>query len=129
MDKRKRLPDSELEIMMLIWEAPGPVTSAQLCQQLEGTHSWAVTTVLNFLSRLVEKGYLAVRREGKVNHYTPLISREAYIEQEGRGPLGRLYGNAIKTLVASLYDSRAIGEEELEELRRYIDEQERRNRP
>ena len=128
MERQKRLPDSELEIMMLVWEAKGPVTSAQLCQQLEGTHSWAVTTVLNFLSRLVEKGYLSVKREGKINRYTPLISREAYIQQEGRGPLGRLYGNAIKTLVASLYDSKAIGEDELAELRRFIDEQERRNR-
>lgn len=123
MERYKRLPDSELEIMMCVWEAPGPVTSAWLCQALEGQRSWAVTTVLNFLARLVEKGYLSVQREGKTNLYTPLVSREEYIRQEGRSPLGRLYGHSIKTLVASLFDSQAIGEKELQELRRFIDEQ------
>ena len=31
----KRLPDSELEIMMIIWEANEPVTSAYISEKLK----------------------------------------------------------------------------------------------
>ena len=36
--------------------------------------------------------------------------------------LDRLYGSSFKGLVASLYDSRAIGKNELEDLRKFLDE-------
>ena len=45
------------------------------------------------------------------------LLREAGAEQ-----LDRLYGSSFTGMVASLYDGRAIGEDDLAELRRYLDE-------
>ncbi|RIE07102.1 BlaI/MecI/CopY family transcriptional regulator, partial [Candidatus Cryosericum odellii] len=48
--KIKRLPDSELEVMMILWGANGPVTSAYVCEQLKDKREWKVTSVLTFLA-------------------------------------------------------------------------------
>lgn len=118
----RRLPDSELEIMLAIWQAAGPVTSAYVGQQMQ-RHGWANTTVLNFLARLVDKGFLCREKQGKNNLYTPLIREEEYLRQESRSFLQRLYGNSVKNMVAALYHDRTINESDLQELREFLDAQ------
>jgi len=117
-----RLPDAELEIMKIIWKCGGSATSAQITQKLEGKKDWAVTTVLNFLARLVDRGFLSAHRSGKINIYEPIVGEEEYLESESRSFLERLHGNSLKSLVASLYSGDAISRDDLEELKRYIDE-------
>ena len=118
----KRLPDSELEIMMFIWEAKEPVSSAYLMEKLEGERNWATTTVLNFLARLVERGFLTVEKQGRINIYTPLILEKNYIETESRSFLERLHKSSLKSFVAALYDGNTISSKDAEELKNYIDE-------
>lgn len=117
-----RLPDAELEIMKIIWAGGGETTSSHIAEKLEGKKDWAVTTILNFLARLVDRGFLSVRKNGKTNIYMPTVSEEDYMESESRSFLERLHGNSVKSLVASLYDGKAISRGDLEELRRYIDD-------
>lgn len=119
----KRLPDSELEIMMIIWDAGEPVNSAFIFESLKDKKKWKITSVLTFLSRLTEKGFIACRREGKNNIYTALIDERDYLDAESRTFLNKLYGNSITSFVSSLYDSRAISENDLKELREFIDNQ------
>lgn len=52
----RRLPDSELEIMLILWEAGKPVSRSYIDDQLKGKKEWAITTVLKLLSRLTERG-------------------------------------------------------------------------
>lgn len=121
-DNIKRLPDSELEIMLIIWEAKGPVSSAYLMEKLQGEKDWANTTVLNFLARLVERGFLRVEKQGRINIYSPLIAEKDYVEIESRSFLERMHKSSLKSFVAALYDGRKISSEDAEELKRYIDE-------
>ncbi len=117
----KRLPDSELEIMMIIWEANEPVTSSYISEKLKDKKEWKITSVLTFLARLTEKGFITSRREGKINIYSPVIAEQDYLENESKTFLEKLYGNSLTTFIASLYKSNAISEEELTELREFID--------
>lgn len=118
----KRLGDGELEIMLSVWGAGEPVSSTYVQEKLKGRRDWALPAVITALNRLVEKGFLTVEKQGRVNRYRPLISERDYKAAEGRGLLDRLYGSSFKGLVASLYDSRAIGKSELEDLRKFLDE-------
>lgn len=72
----KRLPDSELELMMIIWDAEGSVTRSEIENRLPTERKLSATTVLSFLSRLQEKGFLEVERDGKTNRYLPLVEKE-----------------------------------------------------
>lgn len=118
----KRLPDSELEIMMVIWEACKPVSSAYIMEKLRGEKDWAHTTVLNFLSRLVDRGFLEISKHGRFNYYNPLIFEKEYLQKESKTFLEKMHKNSLKSLVASLYDGDAISKEDLEELSKYVDE-------
>lgn len=120
--KLPRLPEAEFEIMKVIWAGGGETTSAYIIEKLEGKKEWAVTTVLNFLARLADRGYLSVRKSGKTNLYTPIIREEDYLKSESQSFLERLHGNSLTSLVASLYGGRAISQGDLEELRRYIED-------
>lgn len=116
----KRLPDSELEIMMIIWDLNKPVTRMEIEEKLGGERKLSPTTILSFLSRLQEKGFLKVQKSGKNNVYLALIEREDYMRTESRNILKRLYQNSAKNFLAALYDGDSLTEEELEELEDYI---------
>lgn len=116
----KRLPDSELEIMMVIWELDGPVTRNQIEEKLETDRKLSPTTILSFLSRLQEKGFLQVSKEGKNNIYSACVSRESYMQEESKNILKKLYRNSAKNFLAALYDGENLSKEDLEELEQYI---------
>lgn len=118
----KRLPDSELEIMMIVWELDKPVTRFEIEEQMEEERKLSPTTILSFLSRLQEKGFLEVRKSGKNNVYIALIDKESYMQTESRNILKRLYKNSAKNFLAALYDGDSLSKEELKELADYISE-------
>lgn len=121
MQEFKRLPDSELELMQAIWRCEPPVTRMQLEEKLSPDRKLAPTTILTFLTRLCEKGFLSVERCGKTNGYTPLISEKEYLAQESRSVLDRLYGGSLRAFATALVDS-GISREELEALRDMLEE-------
>ncbi|SMC37592.1 BlaI/MecI/CopY family transcriptional regulator [Papillibacter cinnamivorans] len=127
MDKEiRRLGDAELEIMQAIWAAGGPVNSAYIQGALKGRRDWALSTLLTALNRLRDKGFLSCGKQGWSNLYTPLIGEADYRQSEGRTLLEKLYGNSVTGLVASLVDGNSVGEEDLKELRRMLDQWEER---
>ena len=117
----KKLGDAELEIMLAVWEAGEPVPSSYVQEKLRGRRYWALPSILTSLSRLVDKGFLSCQKRGKSNWYHPLVSEKDYKAAEGRGLIDRLYGGSFTGMVASLCDGRAIDEDDLAQLRRYLD--------
>lgn len=118
----RRLPDSELEIMKVLWKTEHPMTSAEISDQLQNGKEWKITSVLTFLSRLVEKQFVSFEKSGRTNLYSALIQEQDYLQQESKTILEKLYGNSLTAFVSSLFDGRAVGEKDLDELRRYLDE-------
>ena len=123
-DKKElvHLPNSELEIMMAIWEAGKPVSRPEIDEKLS-EKNWQAPTVLKFLSRLTEKGFLKCdpAASGKKNLYTPLISEEEYLAFESGSVLGKFCGRSVKALVANLYENNTIDDSELDELQKFIE--------
>ena len=117
----RRLPDSELELMQIIWRQAVPVSRVDIEQKVCMHHALAPTTILTLLTRLCEKGFLTVEKQGRANLYTPLIGQRDYLAAESRTLLEKLYGGSMKTFANALCDS-GISKEELEELRGLLKE-------
>lgn len=117
----KRLPDAELSVMQIIWGAAEPVSSAYV--QTRTAQDWKTTSVLTFLARLTEKGFLKCEKQGKCNVYTPLVAREDYLKSEGASLLDRLYAGSVKELVASLADAGRLSGADVQELRAFLEAQ------
>ena len=121
----KKLPDSELEIMLIIWEYDRPVTRFEIESKLDEERKLSPTTILSFLSRLQEKGFLDVRKEGKNNIYSAIIPKESYTQTESKNMLKKLYKNSVKNFLAALCDGNNLSEKDLQELEEYIEEKRR----
>lgn len=124
----KRLPDSELEIMMIIWELDKPVTRTEIEERMDPARKLSPTTILSFLSRLQEKGFLAMEKSGKNNVYIPMVDKEIYLQKESWNVLKRLYQGSVKNFFAALYDGDNLTNAELEELEEFISEKRKEQR-
>jgi predicted transcriptional regulator len=122
----KRLGDAELDIMQVIWSSDEPVNSQFISQGLHGKRDWQLPTLLTVLSRLVEKGFLTVARQGRSNYYTAIISRTEYQESEGKQLLEKLYSGSMRSLMSALVGSKAVDQKDLSDLRNYLDELEQK---
>lgn len=122
MDKDiRRLPDSELELMQIIWELEPPLSRQDIEEKLPPDRPLAPTTVLTFLDRLREKGFLRAEKRGKTNYYTPLVSRREYLARESRGVLDRLFGGSVSAFATALVDG-GVSREEIEQLQKLLEE-------
>ena len=121
MEEIKRLPESELEIMQIIWKKSAPVSRVDIEQALQETHPLAPTTILTLLTRLCEKGFLSLKKGGRSNLYEPLITEKEYLAAESRSFLDRVFHGSVASFATALCDS-GVTKEELEELRRLLEE-------
>ena len=120
MKNIKRLPESELEIMQIIWKEETPVSRMTIERALQEKHPLAPTTILTLLTRLCEKGFLSLKKEGRSNLYDPLITEREYLACESRSFLDRMFGGSVAGFTTALCDS-GIKKEELEELKRMLE--------
>ena len=115
-----KISDAEYEIMEIIWAEDKEVTTADIIEKLGEDNSWKHTTILTLARRLVDKNVLNVRKEKRVNYYSPKISKDEYKSYQANGFIKDMYDGNIKSLVASLYDNKKIDEKDLRELKDWI---------
>lgn len=102
-EKIKRLPDSELDIMLIIWDAGEPVSRSYIEKHINEKKNLAPTTILSSLSRLIDKGFVSSKKQGKSNIFSALVDENDYLRNESKSILEKLYGNSLKKFVAALY--------------------------
>ena len=119
-DPIKRLPDSELEVMQAVWDCEPPVSRGQIEAKLADSYPIAPTTLLTLLSRLTEKGFLTVDKAGRGKSYTPVISRQEYLAEQGNRFFRKLCGGNLSTFATALCDS-GLSKEDLAELRSLLE--------
>lgn len=117
----KSLSDSELEVMQIIWENEPPVSRSVIENELCKDRNLAPSTIITFLSRLCEKGFLTVEKKGRTNLYSPALDKKEYFATENQSFLKRVYGGSISAFAASLVDS-GISKSDLDELRKLLEE-------
>ena len=122
-DSQRRLPDSELAVMMVVWNAGEPIHTGEILSRLgQGSK---LQTVQMLLSRLGEKGYVACEKTGRLNYYHPLVQEEDYRRQEAKSFVERVCRNSAKNLIAALVESDSISPQELAEIRQMLEEGEK----
>jgi len=75
-----KLPDSELLIMMIIWnsiEDPDLMTVTRIAKERYGK-IWKLQTVATFMTRLEKRGFITIYRIGRYSHYKEIITHEEY---------------------------------------------------
>lgn len=112
----ERLPDSELAVMRMIWEAAEPVGTGYLAELLGQEKGWSRSTIQVLLARLEEKGFLRCEKEGRLKYYSPKIPEDTYRRLETKTFLEQFYHNSYKGLITALVQEEPMSPEDIAEL-------------
>lgn len=116
-----RISEAESAVMQELWRR-GDGTAEELLEALSPQHGWQEATVKTLLNRLLKKGAVAARKEGRRYRYRPLLSEDRWILAESRGLVDRLFGGRVAPLVAHFSEHGKLGRRDIEELRALIEE-------
>ena len=115
----KRLSESELDVMLVVWRAQEALDTGEVARRLQ--KGWKIQAVQVVLGRLVKKGYLSCEKIGRLNYYTPLVAEADYRAAETETFVEKLYRNSPKSLIAALVQSQPLSKEDFEEIRALLD--------
>ena len=124
MKPAPRISDTEWEVMKVVW-AQAPCSAGQIIEALmRRDPTWHPKTVKAFLSRLVRKGALGFRKEGRAYLYRPMVKEEESVHAASVSFLERVFGGSLKPMLAHFVERKKLSEEEIHELRRVLKNQE-----
>ena len=115
-----RMGPAESQFADIIW-ANEPVASGELYKAAERKLKWKKTTSFTVLKRLCERG-LFQNQNGIV---TSLISREEYYARHSEQYVQETFGGSLPAFLAAFGTRRKLSEQEIEEMKRLIDEMRR----
>lgn len=120
MAKIPRISEAEWQVMDVLWRR-SPLSAGDIVDALARDTDWEPATIKTMLNRLVKKGALRFKVEGKRYLYAPAVARDACVRSAGRSFLDRVFGGAPGALIAHFVEDAKLSKDEIAELRRLLD--------
>ena len=120
METMKKLPDAEFEVMKVVWANEPPITTSEIMKLLGNERNWKIQSLVSFMLRLVEKGFLRSEKHGKERTYYPLISMGEYRKFETGNYAKQYHNGSFLDLVTTLYDDETLSDEDIDELYQWV---------
>lgn len=118
-----KIPQSELNVMKVIWEHNEPISSKDVITELNEKIGWKRTTVLTLLSKLVQKEFLSAEKIKLYTYYSALITKKEYLDFETKYFFTNIHENSLKSLITALHDNNEITNDDLADLENWIKKQ------
>ena len=116
-----QISEAESVVMDVLWRTH-PLGAEEVVAALADSRHWQEATIKTLLNRLLNKGAIAAEREGRRYLYSPLLEREAWVLEESRGLLDRLFDGRVAPLVAHFSEQRKLSRKDIAELRKLLEE-------
>ena len=118
---------SELEILRVLW-GRGPSTVREVHEALSRKRPIGYTTVLKLLQIMTTKGTVHRNEDQRAHVYEARLPAEKTKRQLAADVLHRVFGGSASELMLHTLQGRKTSRKEIEELRRLLDDYERRLR-
>ena len=118
------LSTCESMIMKVIWDAQEDIAVQELIRELgiRFDKHYARTTVVTFLHKMAEKGYVSTYRKGKAAFVHAEKSEKDYKNKLLREQTDFWFGGKPSKLIASLCESRKLSKEEISKIKELLAE-------
>jgi predicted transcriptional regulator len=121
-EPRPPISDAERDVLEALWDhGPGGVRDV-LGRLGPGGPKWSRSTVITLLQRLEKKGYVASDRGGFAFTFRAAVTREELGQQRLRELADDLFDGRAAPLLLAFAKRQRFTPEEVEELRRLIDD-------
>jgi len=119
MSKQPRISESEWELMKICWSRT-PVTAQEMIDALAARDDWHPKTVKTLLNRLVKKGALGFKKDGRAYLYHPLVAEKDCISAESKSFLERVFGGSLKPMLAHFVEHGRLEPQEIAEIKKLL---------
>ncbi len=124
--KQIRPTEKEMEILQILWET-GAATVKDVHERLGGDDQNGYTTILKMMQILFEKNLVTRQKSGKQHLYEAAVSREDTRQQMVSKMIDTVFGGSAAQLALSALGQGKTTPEELEEIRKYLENLENNN--
>ena len=113
------LTESEWPVIKAVWDTE-PCTAPAIQEKLFKPTGWHYSTVRTLMDRMVAKGVLAAKKQGKLTIYQSAVTRAQAQHGELIYALKHAFNGALTPMVQCLLDSKDLKADELAELEAMI---------
>ena len=117
------LSHCETQMMKLIWDAERELSIQEIIARFNERYhrDYARSTIVTFLGKLTEKGYVSTHREGKKAYIHAEVAEKLYIKQMLREETDFWFDGSLSEMMSVLFESREISKEESAKMRSILD--------
>jgi BlaI family transcriptional regulator, penicillinase repressor len=119
--------ESELEILNILWDK-GPSTVRDVHEVLEQSKEAGYTTTLKLMQIMYEKKLLKRDTTAKSHVYTANVSQEKTQGQLVKKFIDSVFNGSASQLVMQALGNHKTNKKELDEIRKYLEEMEKRSK-
>ena len=116
-----QISEAESVVMDILW-VRSPLGADEVAAALADRRDWQDATIKTLLNRLLTKGAVSASKDGRRFFYSPLIARDAWVLEESRSLLDRLFDGKVAPLVAHFSPHRKLSPAVVAELRQLLKE-------
>ena len=118
-----RISEAEWAVMKVLWKR-SPLAASEIVEALCPAEGWHPKTVKTLLNRLVKKGAVDFKHEGRAYSYRPAVSESACASAASDAFLDRVFGGSLKPMLAHFVEQKRLSAREMKELKRLLGEEE-----
>ncbi|HET9741156.1 MAG TPA: BlaI/MecI/CopY family transcriptional regulator [Terriglobales bacterium] len=115
------LTEAELRLMDVLW-TKGSATVQQVLDALPRSPALAYNSVLTTIRVLERKGYVQHKKDRRAHIYSPVVDRGDASRSAVRQVVSRFFKNSHQLLVLNVLQDEQISSEELNNLRKLLDD-------
>lgn len=114
-----KLFDSELKVMDILWKE-GDTSAKDIAEILNRQVGWSKTTTYTVIKKCINKGATGRSEPGFICR--ALISRKEVQEAETNELIDKMYDGSSDKLIAALLDSKRLTAEEIQSLKKLVED-------
>lgn len=128
-EEERNLSASETTIMKAVWDAGEDISIPDLIEVLRTDYGkdYARTTVVTFLLKLSDKGFVRTYRKGKLSYAHAMKSEAEYRTKLLNEETDYWFEGNVSNLFSALCSSRKLTKEEILEIRSMLDDMDAHN--
>lgn len=124
MDNSRKLPEAEYDVMVALWSSKvSPVNTAYLMENVGKNKGWKAPTLISFLTRLEDRGFIHSEKKGKERYYYADAIKDDYIKFVTNDFLAKYHDGSFVKMMDLLYDKHSLSSEELDEMLKWLQAQ------
>lgn len=118
------LSNCEKLIMKIVWDASEDISTQEIIDVIRTQYDkdYARTTVVTFLQRLTEKGFVTTYRKGRISYVHPIRDEEQYKDHLLKHIEEFWFKGDVSNLLSALCKRKKPSTEEIARMREIIDE-------